>query len=65
MELDAFNLMQGLGREVALAAMRATHYWHILNDKQACAFPVAPRAPADLGSGLAANITHHGRNRHI
>jgi hypothetical protein len=45
MEFDAFDFLEGVRREIALAAMRTTDDGHVLNDKQLGPFAITPRNP--------------------
>jgi hypothetical protein len=59
MEFDALDLLQGLRREVALAAAGATDNGHILNNEQVRPFAVTARNSTDLCAGLTTNIANH------
>lgn len=58
-KLDALDLMQRLGREIALATMRTTDDRHVFDHEQACSLAVTARDPADLCTALATHIANH------
>ena len=59
MELDALNLMESFGSEVALTTMRATYHRNVLYHQQVLAFAVGTGNPTDFSAFLSTNIANH------
>ena len=59
MQLDAFDLVQGLGGQVAFAAMETTDDGHVLDDEEAGALAVTARYATHLRAALTTNIAYH------
>jgi len=63
MQLDPLDLVQRLGGEVALAAVRADHHGHVLDHQEVGPLAVAAGQIAYLGAALATEFADrpHGR----
>src|SRR5262245_12719006 len=59
MQLDALDLMQSLGGQIALSAMRADHHRDVFDDQEARALVVASGHETDLSPGPAADVSSH------
>jgi hypothetical protein len=59
MQLDAFDLVESLSRQIILATMRASDHRNILNHEQVLALSVDSSNPAYAGTLLTANVTYH------
>jgi hypothetical protein len=55
MALDALQGVKGIGRQVALAAMRAHQNGHIFDDEEGRTASIAARDVAQPDSGFATN----------
>lgn len=56
MQLDAFNLVQRVGCEIAFATVRTGDNGHFFYDQQVRAFAVAPSNMPDLCAALATDF---------
>ena len=59
MQFDAFDLVQGLGGQVAFAAMGATDDGHVLDDEEAGPLAVTARYATHVRAALTTNIAYH------
>ena len=59
MQLDAFDLVQGLGGQVAFAAMGTTDDGHVLDDEEARPLAVAARYSTHVHAALTTHIAYH------
>ena len=64
MQLDAFDLVQGLGGQVAFAAMGTTDDGHVLDDEEAGPLAVAARYATHVRAALTTNIAYHRLTYH-
>ena len=61
MMADAFDLLQGVGGEVALAAVRTRHDRHVLDQERMLAATDLPGDSAQARCIVTADVTDHGR----
>jgi hypothetical protein len=64
-QLDALDLVQGLGGQIALAAMGTTDDGHVLDDEEVGPLTVTTRDAPHVGAALTTNKAYHSLGRMV